>query len=1466
MYYGNSGATTTSNGAATFNLFENATASQWVDDSADNPILTPTSGSWDAGHIWVLSDVYVNGTYYLYYTGSTTPYTDYIGAKIGVATSTDDIHWTKYSGNPIISSTGLGWLYSCDTPAVCYVNGTFYMLFNGYKSNGNSAALLATSTNGFDFTLYSSLPVLDDGASWINHNIESGSLTFFNGLFYYYYNVNPSAGITRNTGVATSSNCIDWTVCSNNPVVTTTEGGYGNAIYACVSMAHVVQYGMLNGSPEYLMLMSASSGATSPTDEHLDCLTSFTPMFNSTHYWNPLSSGAVFVSSIGLDNPTPTVIINGAGNTVPYNNSLTILYADGTNARRAIYEPGGSLVNFVNWNRNNEVGTWTTAGGYLQEAGVLYSRAYLWSNLPSMAGYRAVANFSATSGQSYDSYLLARTTSGSSGGSCYALDIAQYTNLIRIYKVTSGTWNLLASTSYTPTSNIQVEFDVYGTSTVTLVGLVNGVQKIAVSDSSSPIASGGFGLACADQPDYTSEFGNIYVTNYVYPEPVQGAWGNEETPTVTITPASVNMTIKTTQQFTSNVTGGLAPYTYQWYYTNGTAITSATASTLTYKANQTGTYNIYLNVTDSSNYKIQSNNATINVYSQPAVTISPASVNMTIGGTQQFNSSASGGLIPYTYQWYYANGTAISGATASSLAYKANFTGTYSIYLNVTDSLNYRTQSNNSTINVNSQPTVTISPVAVNMTVETLQTFNSTVSGGTPPVSYQWYLNGSQVSSATASTWTFNSTSAGTFIIYLKITDSYNITAQSNNATVKVETPTNVNVTPTQVKMYLGQSQTFNSTLSGGTAPYSYQWYLNDTAVSGATNQNWIFTPTVAGNYKVYLNVTDALNIKAQSNIVTDITVYSQLTASISPVSMNMTVGMQQTFNSNVSGGAQPYSYKWYLNRSQVPNANASTWTFTPTSPGNFSIYLTVTDNNTASAQSNNATITVETPTNVTITPIQVRMYVGQSQTFNSSVSGGTTPYTYQWYLNDTAQSGATGSTWTFTPTSAGNYKVYLNVTDAFNLKAQSNIITNITMYPQLTVSISPTSVNMTVGGSQTFSSTVSGGAIPYTYQWYQNSTAISGATSANYTFTPTSAGNYIISLRVTDNYTATAQSNNATARVETPTTATITPTHVGMYVGQSQTFNSSVSGGTPPYLYQWCLNDSAVSGATSANWTFTPTSAGNYKVYLNVTDNLNLESQSNIVTDITVYPQLTVSITPVSINMTFGTQQTFNSTVSGGNPPYIYQWYVNNTAILGATNANFTFTPRANGNYQIYVNVTDSLTSQGKSNVAGINVYSVYLLLNVDTQAPFAKGQQVTFTVTVLNQQNPRLESCLALTIIGPGGYSYYDFQPINVSANGVDEYTFVWVVSNVAGTYVVETGLVPAQLTAYDAKWLEVGESSTGFGVSQGTNLVVSKILMNTNYAALVLIEGLALSDVCCIFLLKYRVNKLRTFSRNQ
>jgi hypothetical protein len=250
----------------------------------------------------------------------------------------------------------------------------------------------------------------------------------------------------------------------------------------------------------------------------------------------------------------------------------------------------------------------------------------------------------------------------------------------------------------------------------------------------------------------------------------------------------------------------------------------------------------------------------------------------------------------------------------------------------------------------------------------------------------------------------------------------------------------NVSISPTSAAMDPRQSIIFNSTVSGGISPYSYQWYLNSVAVSGASSSSWTFTPSSSGSYTVSLNVTDHTGSNATSNAASA-TVNSALSVSISPTSATIDVGKSRTFTSSVSGGTSPYTYQWYLSGSAVFGATGSSWAFTPSSTGSYSVYVKVTDSASTSVtvQSNNATATVNSALSVTISPTSTTIDVGHSVSFTSSASGGTSPYTYQWYINGVAVSGATSSTWNFTPSSPGSYSIYVNITDHAGFMAESN-------------------------------------------------------------------------------------------------------------------------------------------------------------------------------------------------------------------------------------------------------------------------------------------------------------------------------------------------------------------------------------------------------------------------------------------
>jgi hypothetical protein len=339
---------------------------------------------------------------------------------------------------------------------------------------------------------------------------------------------------------------------------------------------------------------------------------------------------------------------------------------------------------------------------------------------------------------------------------------------------------------------------------------------------------------------------------------------------------------------------------------------------------------------------------------------------------------------------------------------------------------------------------VGISPVSVVMDAGQSQLFASKVSGGVSPYTYQWYLNDSAVSGANSSTWVYTPTETGSHLVFVKINDSVGTQAMSNTSNIEVNERPRVTVSLSSAILDVNQFVTLNSTVSGGTSPYSFQWYLNDTAVSGASDSTLTYRPTSAGSYTIYLRVTDSATPTAYtvaSNNAT-VTVNAPPLVAVFPNLTTLDVGQSKIFYSMINGGTPPYKYQWYLNGAPVSNATSSSWTFTPTSSGSYMVYFNATDNVEFQMKSNIASVTVNSAPSVTISPTSSSLDVGQSQTFNSTVSGGTSPYSYQWYLNGSAVAGASGSSWTCTFNSPGFYTVNVVVIDTVGVSATSSLVT----------------------------------------------------------------------------------------------------------------------------------------------------------------------------------------------------------------------------------------------------------------------------------------------------------------------------------------------------------------------------------------------------------------------------------------
>ena len=87
------------------------------------------------------------------------------------------------------------------------------------------------------------------------------------------------------------------------------------------------------------------------------------------------------------------------------------------------------------------------------------------------------------------------------------------------------------------------------------------------------------------------------------------------------------------------------------------------------------------------------------------VSVTPESANLTIGETQAFSASVADGHAPYVYQWFL-NGETVAGATGQYWVFNPNATGTYSVSVQVVDSLGAKGQSdtNGSTCEVVNKP------------------------------------------------------------------------------------------------------------------------------------------------------------------------------------------------------------------------------------------------------------------------------------------------------------------------------------------------------------------------------------------------------------------------------------------------------------------------------------------------------------------------------------------------------------------------------------------------------------------------------------------------------------------------------------------------------------------------------------------------------------------------------------------
>jgi hypothetical protein len=202
----------------------------------------------------------------------------------------------------------------------------------------------------------------------------------------------------------------------------------------------------------------------------------------------------------------------------------------------------------------------------------------------------------------------------------------------------------------------------------------------------------------------------------------------------------------------------------------------------------------------------------------------------------------------------------------------------------------------------------------------------------------------------------------------------------------------------------------------------------------------------------------------------------------------------------------------------------------------------------------------------------------------------------------------------------------------------------------------------------------------------------ISNQMQTTYTITGLSAGMYYVRLFDTAGG-ANSYSNIVPVPILNLVISPNTPTTI--QIPQQVEFSVSATGGSGSYNYQWYINGSSISGATSANYVLNPSPSdwGVYNINVEVQDAQYSTSQPTIspVVQATVIPEnLSLTIRCNVNSIWVGQQIQFTASASGGTGSYNFKWYLNGVQ-TGTTSSTFILSPTKAGNYDVYATVSDA-------------------------------------------------------------------------------------------------------------------------------------------------------------------------------
>lgn len=653
-------------------------------------------------------------------------------------------------------------------------------------------------------------------------------------------------------------------------------------------------------------------------------------------------------------------------------------------------------------------------------------------------------------------------------------------------------------------------------------------------------------------------------------------------------------------KITANVSGGAPTYTYEW--------TGRTETGNVIQSLAPGTYSI--KVSDQEGCS-QTTSATITQPLAPLTTsITPKPIQCfgeTSGELQLFPT---GGTLPYLYT--IDNG--LNYQVSNKFVGLAK--GTYVAKIKDANSCAV-----SASADIVEPPLLSVSiPDKQNINCYGAATGSITVNatGGVAP--YQYSLDGINYKSGS----TFNGLPAGTY--QARVKDSYGCIRTANTDLTQPPSPLSLSFVTTPVQCKGDANGKVETTVAGGTAPYTYAW--QETTQTTAT-----VDALLAKTY--HLTVTDAKGCSLGGAVdVTEPAIALQ-TVVINQSNVSCTGLANGSFDTNTKGGYPPYQF------SIDGGAYNTISSYSSLAPATYKVNVRDSKGCLVNVSTK---ITEPLPLSGTIDNIKYVSCFGLANgQFEVIASGGTAPYQYSKDGGVSFQSGSI-----FDGLVKGSYSIQIK--DSNNCSyALSFSITE----PVLLQSSMGSVVNSACGQANGSAKVLpTGGASPYSYQW-KNLAGIEISVAQQ----PTTllADSYTVITTDANGCTVTASQiiNDDNA----PTVAISNTTDATCFDSADGSATASATGGAGGYKFAW--SDQKAQSSVTA----TALIRGNYVV--TVTDSRGCKGFASAVIGSPTALQYSVILqkAPLCDESCDGE---IEIKASGGTAPYSYTWIAGETSIGG--------------------------------------------------------------------------------------------------------------------------------------------------------------------------------------------------------